>query len=673
MQFVGKHKKLLIFALLLLAAGGYYQYQAAQKANVPPRYVLGAAQKGDIIVSVSGTGQVSASSQIDIKPKVSAQVLSIKAKEKQLVKAGDVIMQLDNYDLSVQAEQAKNSLQSAQAALNLKLIGPTAEDIAVSQNSINSAKLSYQASLSALDEAKRTADQNLQKAKLQVDNAQLSLSNAQTSYDNAVSSGALDTNNSTQSLTNAYDNAKTTITASLLTMRSAVLATDNILGIDHTATFPNRNVLSAMNSQVLNDARTHYYAAKASLDGLETEYNNSSGNWTTANEDALLIHAATALSNAKDMLHDIYGALTNTITASDLSQATLDSYRSGISSQENSAVSAISSLQGAAQSIISAKSSGSSTDLNSSSSLAGAKNSLATAKNNFTSAQSALAQTILDNKTLIENATNDVAQKKISFDNAQFQYNLKVAKPRPEDLASSYLQISQAQNSYAVALKNLQEARVVSPIDGEVAKIVPKKGDDVSSGTAVATVITTDKIAEITLNEVDAAKVSVGQKASLTFSAIDGLTISGVVASVDTLGVVSSGVVNYTVKIAFDTQDDRIKPGMSVSASIITDSKLGVLILSNSAIKTDNNGNYVEVLTGAAAANIAGSSAGITWPSVPTNKYIQTGLANDTNTEIIQGITEADPVVTQTITKTSTVAAPSGTNAMRMLGGGGGR
>ena len=204
-----------------------------------------------------------------------------------------------------------------------------------------------------------------------------------------------------------------------------------------------------------------------------------------------------------------------------------------------------------------------------------------------------------------------------------------------------------------------------------MAAIIPKVGDDVSSAAAVATVITPDQIAEISLNEVDAAKVSAGQKASLTFSAIDGLTISGVVASVDTLGVVSSGVVNYTVKIAFDTQDERIKPGMSVSASVITNTRLGVLLVANAAVKTDNNGSYVQVLNGATAANIAASAAGITWPSAPVNQYIQVGLANDTYTEVVQGLAETDPVVMQTLTNAS-VATPTGTNAMRLLGGGGG-
>ncbi|MDD5433706.1 MAG: hypothetical protein PHE77_03610, partial [Candidatus Pacebacteria bacterium] len=61
-------------------------------------------------------------------------------------------------------------------------------------------------------------------------------------------------------------------------------------------------------------------------------------------------------------------------------------------------------------------------------------------------------------------------------------------------------------------------------------------------------------MAEISLNEVDVAKVKIGQRAIITFDAIDELEITGKVEDVDTIGTVSQGVVSYNVKIIFDTQ-----------------------------------------------------------------------------------------------------------------------
>jgi hypothetical protein len=58
-------------------------------------------------------------------------------------------------------------------------------------------------------------------------------------------------------------------------------------------------------------------------------------------------------------------------------------------------------------------------------------------------------------------------------------------------------------------------------------------------------------------------KFVLGQKATLAFDAIDDVIVEATVSEIDVLGTVAQGVVTYTVKIAFDSDDDRIKPGMT--------------------------------------------------------------------------------------------------------------
>ena len=171
------------------------------------------------------------------------------------------------------------------------------------------------------------------------------------------------------------------------------------------------------------------------------------------------------------------------------------------------------------------------------------------------------------------------------------------------------------------------------------------------------------------MNEVDAAKVKIGQKASLTFDAIDSLEISGKVADVDTLGTVTQGVVTYSVKISMDTPDDRVKPGMSVNASIITDVKQDVIAVPNSAIKNQNGSSYVEMLN--AKVPTDQESLGITSTTQPKQQPVITGVSDDTNTEITSGLNVGDQVVTKTTTGiTKTTAAT--TTAPSLFGSGGG-
>ncbi|NTW23003.1 biotin/lipoyl-binding protein [Candidatus Falkowbacteria bacterium] len=656
--YLKSHKKKLVLSILLLG-GGYYWYQSSQTKSVPTQYVLGKAFRGDLVVSITGTGQVEALSQIDIKPKSTANVVAVLAKEKQAVKAGDAIMQLDNKELKNQASQAKNSVDSARASLNLKIAGPTREDLAVSQKSVDSAKLSYDSAKTSFEYTKQTAEQALKKAQQQYDSAKVQ-------YQNSLSGQPVTDNSNSQALENAYDNAKNSVSSAMLSLRSALVSADSVLGIDRTATFPDKTLLGVMNSQTMSDSQTSYLVAKESLAALDARYQSVSISWNRAQEEELLDMTMDTLQKMKILEHNVYQLLLNTITASSLSQATLDSYRQAASSQESSMLSALNSTQSSKQSITNAKLNFSSSDLSS-------KNSAASAKSAWESAQSAYDQAQLDNKKTLDSAQTDLASKKLSYENSQAQYALKVAKPRPEDLASLRAQLSQAENSYSLALENLAEAKIVSPIDGVIAKIALKVGDEAVPATAVATVITQSQVASITLNEVDAARVKTGQKAMLTFSAIDGLSISGVVGSVDTIGTVSQGVVSYGVKIVFDTQDERVKPGMSVSASVITDRKSGAVMVANSAIKSDGNSSYIEILSGA-DATAADTGTPITSPNLPERKTVQIGLANDTETEITQGLNDGDVVILSTVSSAAkTTTSPTNTRGGFGVFGGGSR
>jgi HlyD family secretion protein len=246
----------------------------------------------------------------------------------------------------------------------------------------------------------------------------------------------------------------------------------------------------------------------------------------------------------------------------------------------------------------------------------------------------------------------------------------------PLDLTDQENLISQKEAALSDANDNLAHLYIRAPFAGTVANVAVEKGDSVSSGTVVATMITNQSIAEISLNEVDAAKVQVGQKATLTFDAITDLTITGEVSEIDTLGTVSQGVVTYTVKINFDTQDTRVKPGMSVSADIITNAKQNVLMVPNSAIKSAGGTSYVEVPQDATVAsqlmaNTANSATGIILNPAPSQQAVEIGLSNDSVSEVTSGLKAGDLVITRTITPSSatTTTQTQSTQTRSIFGG----
>lgn len=224
-------------------------------------------------------------------------------------------------------------------------------------------------------------------------------------------------------------------------------------------------------------------------------------------------------------------------------------------------------------------------------------------------------------------------------------------------ITSRELSLQQSKNALIDAQDTVSDYYVFAPFDGTIASVTGKVGDVASS--TLGTIITTQKIASITLNEVDVSKVSIGQKATLTFDAVEDLSITGSVAEVDGVGTVSQGVVSYTVKISLDTDDTRIKPGMSVSASIITATAQDILLVPAAAIKTNTNGNYIEKFTTPLVVDTATASQGITSPVLPQQIQVEIGISDDTSTEIKSGVSEGDQIVSRTITSSTTTSATS--------------
>jgi len=231
--------------------------------------------------------------------------------------------------------------------------------------------------------------------------------------------------------------------------------------------------------------------------------------------------------------------------------------------------------------------------------------------------------------------------------------------------------IKQKENDLFNARENFANCSIRSPFNGIISQVNVKKGDSVSSGTSLATLVTTEKIAEISLNEIDAAEVKINQKATLTFDALPDLTLTGKVSEIDTVGTVSQGVVSYGVKISLDNDLEKIKPGMSVNAEIIIEAKTDVLALPNNAIKTQGDNRYVELIEGPdEVKNKLKIGSSITLPKEIQikNQPVEIGISNDTMTEILSGLEEGDIFISSTITKKNKTSQTQSTQQFQIPG-----
>ncbi len=274
-----------------------------------------------------------------------------------------------------------------------------------------------------------------------------------------------------------------------------------------------------------------------------------------------------------------------------------------------------------------------------------------------------LTSTVSTATTWLNQINSDMASIMSSQNTiASSENSLKILAAGAEDLdiQSQRLSLQQAEETYAHYF-------IRAPFNGTVGRIPVSQYNQASANTIIATIIGDRKIANISLNEVDAAKVKVGQSVRITFDAIDGLNATGTVDRVDLVGTVTQGVVSYTVRIAIDTQDERIKPGMSMNVSIVTKEKHNVLVVPSTAVKSVGNKKYVETLAVTATSTQRMRPITTTSASAPTQIPVTIGDADDANTEITGGIESGTMVVTRTIPSGSTAAAAP--NIFSSIGG----
>jgi RND family efflux transporter MFP subunit len=342
--------------------------------------------------------------------------------------------------------------------------------------------------------------------------------------------------------------------------------------------------------------------------------------------------------------------------------------------------------------------------------------------NTVTSAQTSYSKSLIDSKTAVNSAQKTVydagvTQDKASTDNEQASANLSATNAQlgvKSSALSSKVSVTDAKNSLLTAQRdeasitlktqtadlshqaaqanlsnqqvslqtaqaNLSVARlayqmltdqtVTAPVAGQIVNMNLVPGEIVDNGssntnTSAISTATSGSLfsiidyesmrANISVSEVDIASVQVGQIATITLDALPDTTLTGTVATVDAVGTTTQGVTTYGVEITLDSIPKQVAPGMTANANIVTNTKENALIIPSTAVQSQGGQNTVQI-----EKNGTMQTAQVT-----------TGISNDTDTEIISGLSAGDTVVTNPTTNTT--AAARTTTGFSLFGGSGG-
>jgi HlyD family secretion protein len=155
-------------------------------------------------------------------------------------------------------------------------------------------------------------------------------------------------------------------------------------------------------------------------------------------------------------------------------------------------------------------------------------------------------------------------------DVAQAQLALLRAGATGEEIAAQEAALAQALAAVEEARVALERTEVRAPFGGAVGLVSTRVGEFVAPGQSLVTLgdLATLRVETTDLDEIDVARVSVGQKVGVTFDAVRERTFAGRVARVSPMAAQGSGGVNYTVVVELDGVDEVLRWGMTAFVDI---------------------------------------------------------------------------------------------------------
>jgi RND family efflux transporter MFP subunit len=259
------------------------------------------------------------------------------------------------------------------------------------------------------------------------------------------------------------------------------------------------------------------------------------------------------------------------------------------------------------------------------------ENELTTLELNLLQAKINLENAELDLERAEEDTTSDFRTSEIAIRKLQ----VKLAKGRLEDDKKALEEASEA------------NPEVTAPFGGFITKVNVSGGDEVKKGTVAMTLADPNKFeVDILVSEMDISQVEKGGMATLQADAISGINFPAKVTYIAPTATIQSGVVNYKVTVeveslseqgspstsqaAATSQASQLREGLTVTVSIIVDQRINVLLVPNGAITTQGGQSYVQVL----------SSNGTI-----ERRAIKTGITDDVNTEVTDGLSKGEKVI----------------------------
>jgi macrolide-specific efflux system membrane fusion protein len=609
--------------LALAAVIGLVAYLVVSSAPASPASSVvqqtGTVKRGVVLSSVSATGSVVAAKDLTLNFQNSGTLTHVDVKSGQHVSRGQVLGKIDSTDATASVRQAQTALSAARANLQTAVTGETAAQRKQDAVSVKQAKAGVTSATAALKNATIAAASDNTSARQALSQAQQQLQTDQGGEAVAVAQQKTDLG--------TY--------ADLAAAQAAVTTVQGAVTDDQTRQH--------------NDQQTQFDLQAQQLQwNQQLAADNAAKNTSAASNDQVVLNslALQLQTLGKTLSNDAYQLAQD--------QAALSAAQGTVSAIKADA----SSIQSYEAKLVADKAA-------------------------VVSATTKVASTAAQGTQSIQSATQQVTSAKLSAKNAALGVTVKQATPTASVMAQLQSSIVQAETNLATAQRTLSQTTLRAPLGGTVASVDGIVGQSVSggglasasssassstSGSGASSTGTTGSSSSgfVTLiglsslqvtaafAESDVAKLAVGEPATVTISALAGAQLAAHVAAINPVASSSSSVVQYTVTFALDRANKQLKPGMTATVAVTIAEKDNVLQVPSAAVTGSGRNARVTVLKNGVSQTVP----------------VVAGLAGDSSTQIVSGLTAGQTYVISTTVARSTGAAGTSTTPTVRPGGG---
>lgn len=222
-------------------------------------------------------------------------------------------------------------------------------------------------------------------------------------------------------------------------------------------------------------------------------------------------------------------------------------------------------------------------------------------------------------------ATLDRLQSEFQRNKELFERNLIAA----EMFQNAQFEYESQKATYDLAMLNLENTEVRSPISGVVSERFVKNGNMIGTDQQLYRVTDfTPLMAILHVPEHEMSKIRKNQRAELRADALPNQIFVGHVERISPVVDTQTGTFKVTVYV--DQTEDLLRPGMFSRVRIVYDTRQNTRMIPRSAVITEDLNQSVFVIK----------------DSLAFKQSIQTGYNNGLNVEVIEGLEDGEIVVT---------------------------